>query len=376
MTRPYQICVYCVMDTTDPVIVFDNASVCNHCKEYAERARRELHLGEQGLKELSELISVIKKNGENKEYDCVIGLSGGVDSTLVAYMVKQAGLRPLAVHLDNGWDDELAVANIEKTVKKLDADLYTKVIDWDVFKDLHLAFLKASEPNSEIPTDHAIVATLFHTAAEKGIKYIIHGGNIVSEAIMPRSWGYDAQDFFYIKAIHKKFGNTSLISFPHLDLLHWIYFLFIRRIRYIPLLNYVPYVKKDAKVLLEKELGWEDYGSKHFESVYTRFFQGYILPKKFGFDKRRAHLSTLICSRQITRDEALKELEHNPYPTEKMMNDDKEYVLKKLGLSDEEFENIMAIPLKTYKDYPNLSFILYNPNPFVKMTRQFVKRKH
>lgn len=376
MNKSYQICNRCVMDTSDPDITFDIVGVCNNCNEYDARARRELHLGAQGEMELGKLVSVIKKHGKNREYDCVIGLSGGVDSTFVAYKVKQLGLRPIAVHLDNGWDAELAVANIERTVKKLDISLLTYVIDWNVFRDLHLAFLKASEPNSEIPTDHAIVAILFRTAAEKGIKYLIHGGNIVSEAIMPSSWGYAAQDFLYIESIHKKYGTTSLKDFPHLNAFMWSYYLFIKRLRYVPLLNYMPYVKKDAKKILEKELGWQDYGPKHFESIYTRFFQGYILPRKFGFDKRRAHLSTLICSCQITREEALEEMRHDPYPDEKMMNEDKEYVIKKLGLSVGDFDNIMSARPKTYKDYPNLSLIFTKTNIPAKIARQFVKRKY
>jgi len=341
------------MDTSDPDIKFDNDGVCMHCRIYEKRASHELRQDEIGQEKLNGIVSEIKRKGKNKKYDCLIGVSGGTDSTMVAYLVKkELGLRPLAIHLDNGWNTETSVGNIERTLKTLDIDLYTYVLDWEEFKDLHLAFLKSSISNSEIPTDHAITAVLYHTAADRRIPYIIGGSNIVTEAIMPSSWMYDATDWRLIKHIHKKFGKIKLKGFPHLSLFHWAYFTFIKNIKYISILNYVNYVKKDAMKLLEKEIGWKYYGGKHYESIYTRFFQGYILPKKYNIDKRKAHFSTLICSGQMTRAEALKEMKKDIYPLD-VMQEDKNYFIKKFELTEKEFENIMSLPIKTYKDYPN-----------------------
>ena len=369
MERPYQICTRCIMDTTDQEIQFDENGVCNHCKQYDERANKELYLDEAGQQKLNRIVNEIKEKGKNKEYDCLTGVSGGVDSTMALYTIKKLGLRPLAIHLDNGWNTELSVRNIEQVVKKLNIDLYTYVLDWEEFKDLHLAFLKSSIANAEIPTDHAIIAILYHMAFKKGIKYIISGGNIVTEAIMPNSWMYDAKDWRLIKNIHKKIGNVKLKSFSPLTLFEWIYYTFVKRIKYIPVLNYIPYVKKDAVQLLKKELGWKPYRHKHYESIYTRFFQGYILPRKFNIDKRKAHLSTLICSGQMTREEALEEMKHDFYPPHEIQ-DDKEYVMKKFGLTEEEFEKIMSQPIKTYRDYPNNYILFKKLDFFVKFAKK------
>jgi len=376
MERKYQICTKCVMDTSYPEIIFDENGICNHCKEYDERVKRDLHYDELGQQKLSEILKEIKKSGKGKKYDCLIGVSGGTDSTFLLYMLKKLRLRPLAVHLDNGWDLELAVKNIELVLKKLNVDLRTHVLNWEEFKDLQISFLKASIANAEIPTDHAIVALLYRTAAENGIKYIISGGNIVTEAMVLTGWMYDPKDWRIIRHIHKKFGKTKLNSFPHLSIFDWFYYSFIKRIKYIPLLNYIPYVKKDAIELLKRELGWRNYGAKHYESIYTRFFQGYILPKKFGIDKRRAHLSTLICSGQISREEALKEMDSGSYPDERTMVDDKEYIIKKLGLREKEFEKIMALPIKNHKDYPNNSWFFDKNNIFVKFARKIITRNY
>ena len=365
MLNNYRICTNCIMDTSDPEITFDKEGICNHCKLYDRNSK---YLFSE--KELEKEVEKIKQNGKGKKYDCIIGVSGGVDSTMVAYLTKKFGLRPLAVHLDNGWDSELAVSNIEKILKKLDIDLYTYVLDWEEFKDLQLSFLKASVANAEIPTDHAIAAVLYNTAINKGVNYIITGGNIVTEGIIPESWGYHARDLKHLEAVHRRFGKTKLKDFPKLGLIKWAYGTFIKKIKVIPILNYVPYIKKDAKEFIQKEIGWRDYGLKHYESIYTRFFQGYILPRKFGFDKRRAHLSSLINSGQITREEALKEMEKNPYPSEELLKEDKEYVIKKLGLTEKEFEDIMAQKVKSYKDYPNDDWFFYNHNLFA-----FFKKK-
>lgn len=372
MGKKYQICQRCIMDTSASEITLDEKGICNFCHYYDERAGKDMHYDEAGKKKLSSIAEKIKEEGKAKKYDCLIGVSGGVDSTTVAYWTKKLGLKPLAVHFDNGWNSELSVSNIENTLKVLGIDLETYVVDWEEFRELQLSFLRASVANCEIPTDHAILTVLYRTAAKYGIKYIITGSNITTEAIMPESWGYDPKDLKHIKAIHREFGKIPLNSYPQLGLIGWLYYTFIKRIKYFAILNYIPYRKKDAKELLRKELGWRDYGGKHYESIYTRFFQGYILPKKFGIDKRRAHLSTLVCSGQITRNEALREMEDSPYLDEKMVDDDKEYVIKKLGLTHEEFNRIMTSPVKSYRDYPNSYFLSKKLDFLVRLVKKII----
>jgi len=364
------------MDTSDNEIRFDKDGICSHCREYEERARKELHYDDVGKKRINEIVREIKTNGRSKRYNCIIGVSGGTDSTFALYILKKLDLKPLAVHLDNGWDSELSVKNIEQILKNLNIDLYTYVIDWTEFKDLQMSFLKASIANAEIPTDHAIVATLYHVAAKYGIKYIISGGNITTEAIMPDSWMYDAKDWKIIKSIHKKFGTKELKSFPHLTIFDWVHYTFFKQIKYIPILNYIPYIKKDAIELLVKEIGWRNYEGKHHESIYTKFFQNYILPKKFDIDKRRAHLSTLILSGQISREDALKEIQQDSYSDKKSMNDDIEYVIKKLGISREDLKKIMSEPKKTYKDYPNDSWFFKKNNFLSRLAKKIITRNY
>jgi N-acetyl sugar amidotransferase len=358
MTRPYQICKRCIMDTADPDIVFDENGYCNHCKGYYERIAQEGFSKTEKKEKLEQLISIIKREGKGKEYDCIIGVSGGVDSTTVAFSVKQLGLRPLAVHFDNGWDSELAVDNIKKTLSNLKIDLYTHVVDWEEFRDLQLAFLRASISNAEIPTDHGIFALLFQVAVREQVRFILTGSNLVTEGMyLPFTWGYYYQDLRLLKAIHRKFGTIPLKTFPQIDLTDYLYYVLVKKIRQIPFLNYVDYNKPDAIKLIQKEICWRPYGGKHYESIYTRFYQGYILLKKFGYDKRRVHLSTLICSGQITRQEALLEIENDPYAGHNA-KEDKEFVIKKLGISADEFEQIMQLPVKTYKDYPSYAVFL------------------
>lgn len=360
------------MDTSDPDIFFDDSGKCNHCKEYDIRAKNELHLDEAGQQKLHNLVDKIKQEGKKGEYDCVIGLSGGVDSSMTAYIVKRKlGLRPLALHLDNGWDTELSVKNIENIVKKLDIDFHTHVLDWEEFKDLQLSFLKASVVNLEMPTDHAITSLLVKEAAKRGIRYIILGGNVVTEAIMPNRWrGHDNRDWKNIKAIHKKYGTKKLRSFLHLTFLGWAYFTLIKGIRFVNILNYFPYNKKQATQVLEKELCWRPYGAKHYESLYTRFFQSYYLPKKFNYDKRRGYLSALICSNQITREEALNELENDPCSPDQLA-EDKCYVIKKLGLNEKSFQQIMVKESSSHQNYSFSSF-LSNKNSLYKLAKKII----
>jgi len=350
MSANYRTCSRCVMDTTDPDIRFDADGVCNHCHEYDRRVREEVFTGEDGRRRLQAIAEKIKRDGAGNQYDCVIGVSGGVDSTFVAYKVKQLGLRPLAVHLDNGWDSELAVNNIHKTLETLGIDLYTHVIDWEEFRDLQVAFLKASTPDSEIPSDHAIVSLMYQMAEKTNVPYVIIGRNVRTETHVAPAWSMGHFDWKYIRSVHEQFGTVPLRTFPHRTRLQELRYR--EKQRWVSILNYVDYVKKDAMDILQREIGFAYYGSKHYESIYTRFFQGYILPRKFGYDKRKGHLSSLICSGEMTREEALQELEKPPYPLD-MQEADKVYVIKKLGLTEDEFERIMKLPKKTIFDYPS-----------------------
>lgn len=374
MERKIVTCSKCIMDSTAQEIVFDNDGVCNFCHHYENVITKDLYSDKDGQLKLERLIDEIKEKGKNNKYDCLIGLSGGVDSSYVAYLIKKVyGLRALAIHLDNGWNTELAVANVEQIVKRLDIDLQTYVINWKEFKDIQISFLKSSISNIEIPTDHAIWATLIRTAAKMKISYIISGSNIVTESIMPETWLYGSKDSKLIKSLHNKFGKVKLKTYPSLSTIDYVDYLLIRGIRWVPILNYVNYVKSDAKELLMNELGWRDYGRKHYESVFTRFFHAYYLPEKFGFDLRKPYTSALVCSGQITRQEALAEVAQPPAPIE-LLRQDREYVIKKLGLSEDEFDQIMKAPNKTYKDYPNNESIWRRFNWFVKFARQRIIR--
>jgi len=363
--QQYKICSRCVMDTSDPFIRFDSLGICNHCTDYFNKSDIYTYQGQKTDLALSSLMKQIRKKGKNKMYDCVVGISGGVDSSYVAYMAKKMGLRILAVHFDNGWNSELAVKNIENIVTTLDLDYQTYVVDYEEFKDLQKSFLKASVHNAETPSDHAFLGALYKIAARYNIKYILSGSNFATEGILPKSWGYNAKDITHLKAIQKKFGSKKLKTFPFLGLYKELYYTYMRGIKMIRLLNYVPYVKKDAMKVLEQELNWQYYGGKHYESRFTKFFQSYILPLKFGIDKRKAHLSTLICAGEITRDEALVVLGQPTYD-HNIVNEDLEFICKKLDISSEEFESIMNDNPKSYKDYPNgekmLNFIykVYN----------------
>jgi N-acetyl sugar amidotransferase len=361
--RSYRRCTRCIMDTTDPDIRFDAQGHCNHCRAYFERAERELVRPEARERALSQVVDEIRVAGKGHDYDCIIGVSGGVDSTYTAYTAAKLGLRPLAVHLDNGWNSEQAVRNIERTLAALKIDLFTHVLDWDEFRDLQVAFLKGSTPDGEIPTDHAIVALLYGAAAKHGVKYIVDGRNLTTEGILPPSWSQGHGDWKYIRSVHAQFGTRPLRRFPHYGIAELAYYTMVRRLRNVSLLNYVPYVKADAMATIERELGWEYYGGKHYESVYTRFYQGYVLPAKFGIDKRIAHLSTLVCSGQLSRDAAIAELDKPVYP-EGLLDIDRRFALKKLELCEADFAAIMALPVRSYWDYPS-----YRKNPLFKSTR-------
>lgn len=353
-TRPYRACVRCIMDTVaDKRIEFNVAGVCHHCVRYDEQLASRVVPPAERAQKLAAMVARIKQHGQGKDYDCIVGVSGGVDSTYVAYLVKQHGLRPLAVHLDNGWNSELAVRNIERVLKKLEIDLFTHVIDWEEFKDLQLAFLRASTPDGEIPTDHAIAALLWREATRRGIKYIISGMNFATESINVPDWSYGHTDVRYIRDVHRRFGTVPLRTYPTISLPYLFFYVnLVRRVRTVSILNYIDYHKADAMNLLQEQLGWVYYGGKHHESLYTRFFQGYLLPRKFGVDKRYGHLSDLIKAGQLTREAAVGQMKQPPYP-EHLQQQDVQYVCKKFGLSEAEFAAIMTAPVKSFRDYRN-----------------------
>jgi len=351
--KDYQICTNCIMDTTDPEIYFDENGVCNHCLKFENQLKKNWFPNEEGKKKLDAIINQIKRDGKNKKYDCVIGLSGGVDSSYLAYILKKLypELRILAVHIDGGWNSELAVHNIENIVKILGIDLYTGVVPWEEMQDLQLAFFKSQLANQDVPQDHAFFATLYDVANKNGIKYFLSGGNIATESILPSSWGYNASDGTLLTSVHQKFGKIKLKKYKIFSFFkRKLYYPYLKKFRIIRPLDFVPYNKDEAKNTIMSKLDWRDYGGKHHESRFTKFFQAYWLPKKFGFDKRKAHLSSLIVSQQISREDALKELEKEIY-NELELQEDKEFIAKKLGLNIEEFEKIMAQPNKTFLDY-------------------------
>ena len=340
-------CVRCVMDETDPLIKFDENGICNHCK----KAELLIFYWNSQKSKLLEIIKNIKKKGKNKAYDAILGISGGVDSSYVAYLSKELGLKVLLVHVDSGWNNEIAVKNIENILKKTGFDLYTFVVEWEEMKDLQLAFFKAGVPNCDIPQDHAFVAAVYKTAIKFNIKYMLSGYNVSTESILPRSWGHRFNDLRHLKDIHKKFGKIKLKKYPTMNFFEYnFYFRCIKNIKSIPLLNFIEYNKFEAKKILKKEFNWKNYGNKHFESNFTKFFQSYYLPKKFNIDKRKAHLSSLIISKQITREQAIEELKNPPYD-ERKIKKDIIFVANKLDLTYEKFMDIIDGPAKSHYEY-------------------------
>lgn len=356
--RINQVCTHCVMDTSVSDIRFNEEGVCNYCIDARARLDQDLSRDSQFDTYFNGVIETMRKEGLNRAYDCIIGVSGGVDSTYVAYLLKaKYHLRPLAIHFDNGWNSELAVQNIERTLKVLDIDLITHVVNWDEFRDLQLSFLKGSIPNAEIPTDHAITALLYQSAAKYKVRHIVTGSNLSTEAIMPEVWMYDAKDLRFLKAVHRKYGSQALSSYPMMGYLKLAWYIIVKRIKFFGLLNYINFDKNEAILVLENELGWRNYEEKHFESIYTRFFQGYLLPEKFGIDKRIAHYSSLIVSGQLSRSDALDALQNNSYSSQKA-DQDIEYISKKLNLSQDEFNEIVNLPVKSVDNYPNSKLIM------------------
>jgi N-acetyl sugar amidotransferase len=340
------------MDTTDPQIIFDKNGHCNHCIEFLSVRNKYKYRGEESDQRLEKIIEKIKLAGKGNDYDCIVGLSGGVDSSYLAYICKEKGLRVLAVHMDNGWSSEEAVLNIKNITNKLGIDYESYVLNWEEFKDLQLAFLKASVPEADTPTDIAILGALHHFASKYNVKYILSGGNMATEGILPKSWHYNAKDLKYFNHIHQTWGTKKLTKFPTFPYSKEMYNKLIKGIKIIYPLNYVSFEKQFAIDLLKEKFDWKYYGGKHYESKYTKFIQSYYLYEKFGIDYRRAGLSSLICIGEIYRETAVEQLKSKPFDPQKI-EEDKRYISKKLGVSKEEFERILSLPAKWYWDYPN-----------------------
>ncbi|MBC2889920.1 N-acetyl sugar amidotransferase [Gordonibacter massiliensis (ex Traore et al. 2017)] len=355
--REYQICANCVMDTSDSMIVFDEKGICDHCHNYYESIEPSWKPGSpEARAELAAMVSKLKSYGEGKDYDCIIGLSGGVDSSYLAYYAKEVlGLRPLLFSCDTGWNLNVAVNNIERIARGLDCELYTEIVNWNEMRDLQLAFFKSQVPYQDIVQDHVIFAALYNFAVKRGIKYTLTGANYSTECVRePNEWVYQ-NDIRMLKDIHARYGKAPLSSLPLCGMFkNHLYYRYVKGMKAYRPLNLIPYTKKDAIDTLHDKFGWEPYTNKHFESVFTRFYEGYWLIEKFGYDKRRAHFSSLILTGQMTREEALSKLAEPAYDP-KLAQEDMEYVAKKLGLTKAEFEAMMSEPNKTYRDYKNQS---------------------
>ena len=352
--RLYQVCTNCVMDTSDSNILFDENGQCDHCANYYLNIKPNWDTGEKGLQKLESMVEHIKKDGQGKEFDCIIGISGGVDSSYLLYYAKEVlGLRPLAFSVDTGWNLNVAVGNIEKVVKGLDLELYTEIINWPEMRDLQLAFFKSQVAYQDLPQDHVIFAGLYNHAIKNKIKHVLTGGNYSTECVRePIEWVYQ-NDLKMIKDIHKKYGNRALKALPLTGMFKYkLYYRFIKGMRVHRPLDLIDYKKEDAITTLKTKFNWEPYQNKHFESIFTRFYEGFWLVEKFGFDKRRAHYSSLVLTEQLTREEALKKLEETPY-SEDLAKKDLAYICQKLNLTKEEFLDIMHQPNKTYQDYKN-----------------------
>jgi N-acetyl sugar amidotransferase len=343
--RAHRVCDRCIMDDTVPGIVFDENRICTFCHIHDD-LEISYPMDESTPQRLQSVVDKIKKDGKRKKYDCVVGVSGGRDSTYTLYNAVKLGLRPLAVHFDNGWNSDTAVQNIKNITNTLGVDFYTHVADWEEFKDLQRSFLKASVPDAEVPTDWVIFSVLFKAAAAEGVKYIIHGHSFRTEGTTPLTWTYI--DGKYVNHIQKRFGTKKIKSFPIMSMSDYLYYSFVKKIKQVRILYYIPYDEKKIMHLLTTEVGWKDYGGKHHESKYTGFFQSYILTRKFNIDKRKLHYSALIRSGQMTRKDALQKIQVDPYDGGmELLN----YCVKKLGFTYDEFECIMNEPPKLFLNY-------------------------
>lgn len=360
--KEHQICSNCVMDTTDSKIVFDQNGVCDYCNSYKNDILPHWKPNQNNEDELEKISLKIREAGKGKKYDCIIGLSGGTDSSYLAYIAKEKmGLRPLIYSVDTGWNLNVAVENIEKLVKSLDLDMVTEVVNWEEMRDLQLAFFKSQVAYQDFPQDHAIFAGLYNYAVKNNINYVLTGANNATECVRPPvEWVY-LNDITLMKDIHKKFGKIELKTFPMCSMFKYrLYYAYIKGMKRVAPLDLINYDKTSAEKELKEKFGWEKYENKHYENIFTRFYEGYYLPKKFGYDKRKCYFSNMILTGQMTREEALAKLAETPYD-EKIIQEDMEYIAKKLEITKKEFEEIINGDNKTYKDYKNsLSLINFS----------------
>ena len=358
-SQPYKRCTNCVMDTTDPAITFDDQGRCHHCRAFENEIRPNWHPNERGKRELEQLGRRIKETGEGREFDCIIGLSGGADSSYLTYVATEVlGLRPLLFHVDAGWNTQEAVNNIERLVTKLGVDLFTEVIDWEEMKDLQAAFFRSGVPHLDFPQDHAFFATLYKFASKHKIRTILTGANYSTECVNnPVSWFYYPSDSTQLRDIQRKFGTRPLTTFPKTSVLwHKVYLPYVRQIRVERPLNLGPYVKREAMSFLTERFGWQPYPQKHFESRFTKFHEGYWLPARFGYDTRKNHFSSFILTGQMDRVTALERLKEPALDAETVRRE-KEFICNKLDMTPEEMQRCFELPKKTYRDYRNQSWV-------------------
>ena len=360
-----RVCSYCVLDESVVALSFDKNGRCNSCREAERMLQKDYHPNEKGKVLLENLVSKLKREGASQEYDCIIGLSGGIDSAYLAHLVvKEFGLRPLAIHVDGGWNSEKAVRNINLIINKLDIDLFTKVIEWQEMRDLQLAFLKSGVMNQDIPQDHAFFSTLYLAASKFGVKSFLSGVNLATESVdLPNGSGHPSIDGKHVKDIHKKFGSKVLSTFPIMSILKYTYLSqVLKKPKIYKPLNWLSYDKNKAQQILEEEYGWIDYGTKHSESRFTKFYQELYLPRKINYDKRRLHLSSLIVAGQLSRSDAIDILK-SPISSPREYQRDIKFVAKKLGITKEELEELIDAKIVSHQKYNHglwiLKFLIY-----------------
>lgn len=360
MNNPhYRICTNCVMDTSDPNIKFDEKGICERCNDFYHSILPMWNGGINKERDLEKLVTKIKNDGEGKPYDCILGMSGGFDSSyLLHFAIKELKLRPLVFHVDAGWNIPFADENIRKMVDKLGVDLKVEKINWNEIRDFQLAYFKSGVPHLDTPQDNAFVAVLDNYALKYNIKYILNGGNISTEVIVnPNSWSYWGTDLKHNKDIIKKFGTVEMKDYPFTSVLkRKVYMPYIKGVKVVKLLNYIPYIKKEAEALLVNEYDWKPYQQKHFEDILTKFLEGYWLPMRFGYDVRRPQFSSLILTGQMTREEALEELQEPALSADEaaaLFN----LVASKLEITEDELKAYLKMPLKSYKDYKNQAYL-------------------
>lgn len=355
MKQEFRVCSNCVMDASDRAILFDARGVCDHCNTFYEKVLPNWESSLKGSADLDKMVAAIKAEGEGKDFDCIIGMSGGIDSSYLVYAAKELmGLRPLVFHVDAGWNSQIAVNNIERLVDGLGLDLFTEVIDWEEMKDLQRAFFRSGVSHIDTPQDHAFFATMYKFATQHDVKHILTGANYSTECIRnPLEWMYYQSDASQIRDIHRRFGERPLRSFPLTSILwHKVWLPYVRGIRVLRPLNFIPYIKTEARQLLMDRFDWQPYPQKHFESRFTKFYESYWLPERFGYDVRKVQFSSLIVTGQMTREEALAELQKPSYDADTICQEI-EFIANKLDITVDELMSYKMLPKKTYRDYRN-----------------------